>query len=224
MTVTSARSLRSLDRDPTAPIRNLDWALLGLALVLNAIGAAMIYSATKGSDAQRRHDLPGQGDPLRPAVDGGPRRHGARPLRPHPAVGAGHLHPDAAVAGRRAGGGLQPQGRPGLVRLRAAAAAAVRAGEGGADRGPRRLPVRQPPPARRAAPDHGADHRGRADGAHPAPARPRHRAGVRGAHPGPPHRGRAAAALPGGTGRPRARSGSGWSSTPACWRRTRRTG
>ena len=51
MTATSARSLRSLDRDPTAPIRNLDWALLGLALVLNAIGAAMIYSATKGSDA-----------------------------------------------------------------------------------------------------------------------------------------------------------------------------
>ena len=48
---TTVRTIRGLDRDPTAPIRNVDWALLGLALVLNAIGAAMIYSATKGSGA-----------------------------------------------------------------------------------------------------------------------------------------------------------------------------
>jgi rod shape determining protein RodA len=45
------KSLSGLDRDPTAPIRNVDWALLVLALVLNVIGAAMIYSATKGSEA-----------------------------------------------------------------------------------------------------------------------------------------------------------------------------
>jgi rod shape determining protein RodA len=51
VTTTTVRTIRGLDRDPTAPIRNLDWLLLGLALVLNAIGAAMIYSATKGSGA-----------------------------------------------------------------------------------------------------------------------------------------------------------------------------
>jgi rod shape determining protein RodA len=44
------KPLSALDRDPTAPHRNVDWALLALALLLNGIGAAMIYSATKGAD------------------------------------------------------------------------------------------------------------------------------------------------------------------------------
>ena len=70
----------------------------------------------------------------------------------------------------------------------------------------------------------GADHRGRADGAHPAPARPRDRAGVRRADA------RACSPWPGcgcatwWRWRCWARSGSAWCSTPGCSRPTRRTG
>jgi rod shape determining protein RodA len=39
----------ALERDPTAPRHNVDWPLLGLALLLNVVGAAMIHSATRSS-------------------------------------------------------------------------------------------------------------------------------------------------------------------------------
>jgi rod shape determining protein RodA len=39
----------ALERDPTAPVHNLDWPLVGLALLLNVLGAAMIHSATRAS-------------------------------------------------------------------------------------------------------------------------------------------------------------------------------
>ncbi|MDH4145496.1 MAG: rod shape-determining protein RodA [Acidimicrobiia bacterium] len=41
--------LDSLNRDPTSPARHVDWSLVLVALGLTLVGAAMIYSATKGS-------------------------------------------------------------------------------------------------------------------------------------------------------------------------------
>jgi rod shape determining protein RodA len=42
-------ALRIDDRDPTTPLRNVDWSLVGIVAALVGMGGAMIYSATKGS-------------------------------------------------------------------------------------------------------------------------------------------------------------------------------
>lgn len=43
------RQLDSLHDDPTAPSRNVDWALLVAAAALSMLGAAMVFSTTRGS-------------------------------------------------------------------------------------------------------------------------------------------------------------------------------
>jgi rod shape determining protein RodA len=42
-------SVESLRRDPAAPHRHIDWSIVGFVLALNAVGLAMVFSATKGS-------------------------------------------------------------------------------------------------------------------------------------------------------------------------------
>ncbi len=44
-------ALRIDDRDPTTPLRNVDWSLVAVVVALVGAGAAMIFSATKGSGA-----------------------------------------------------------------------------------------------------------------------------------------------------------------------------
>lgn len=44
------RQLDSLHDDPTAPGRNVDWVLLAAAAALSVLGAAMVFSTTKGSE------------------------------------------------------------------------------------------------------------------------------------------------------------------------------
>jgi rod shape determining protein RodA len=45
----AATRLPSLEKDNTTPLHNFDWVLLVAALALNLVGAAMIFSTTKGS-------------------------------------------------------------------------------------------------------------------------------------------------------------------------------
>ncbi|MPY96293.1 MAG: rod shape-determining protein RodA, partial [Acidimicrobiia bacterium] len=45
------KQLESLHHDPTAPARNVDWLLLVAAGALSVLGAAMVFSTTKGAGA-----------------------------------------------------------------------------------------------------------------------------------------------------------------------------